>query len=128
MRVKDELYWQIRAFLRTFENDCKACLRDKSNCLTCRNARAVRLAKTMDAGQPEVAVISEGQFKHVRFMAEIFAKLVAAQRPLMAKEIKVKCSRSFKEWILKKMILLGRIEREPCGNNLYRYKTKGEKQ
>ena len=111
IEITTELHQQIRAFLRTFEDDCRNCMkRNLGYCDDCRATVAKRIAQRMDAGLP---IYRDVDTTLMTRMAKLYAVLKKTGRPMRSIDIDISdyCSRSLKEWTLQKMISLGKIQR-----------------
>lgn len=131
--LTQDLYIQIRSFLRTLENGCKTCLRRGIGvCDECDIKCAKALGDRMDAGIPNTDNIVDTSLKHR--MDIILSQMRKAKCPMLSVEIDMRgcCSKELKSWTLGKLISLGKIKREKNGHrnvySLVEWKENKEKQ
>jgi len=130
--LTQELYIQVRAFLRSIENGCNSCLRrNLGYCDDCDARMAKILGERMDAGVPKTTNLVDTSLTHR--MDVILSQMRKAKRPLRSVDIDTQdyCSKELKRWTLNKLISLGKIKRETDGYfhvySLVEGKTKKEK-
>ena len=111
---------RLMFFLSQFETDCKACLR-RWNCAECRNRDAVPLLDALrrhDGSRPQRPPEDNSLGARVK---SVLAQIRGSAAPLRAKDIRLNCSKSLKEWTLRSMIKRGTICRRPRTEYDYEY-------
>lgn len=114
--LTQELYSQVRAFLRSLAGECASCLRrNMGHCDNCYARMASVLGERMDFNSPpQTNALDYSQANRIKI---VLAQLRKAGRPLRADEIDLRdyCTKELKHRTLNKMISLGKIRREKRG-------------
>ena len=110
VHMTEELYTQIRAFLRAVAGNCSNCMRrNMGYCYECNSRMAKVLGERMDSRLPAVPQVDVS----IRHRTEIIlAQLRKARCPLRAVDIDTSdyCSKELKHWTLNKLISQGLIK------------------
>jgi len=114
--MTEEFKRDVRAFLRSLAGECANCFRrNQGYCESCYSRRAKILLERLDANaRPDPALRCD----IVSRMARIAAIMKKARRPLLSVEIDMSKygSKSSKEFTLRTMMRLGKIDRTPTGD------------
>lgn len=121
------------AFLRTFAERCKSCLRrNPDNCFDCPARAAKNIIVTYDQESSNALPILDYSLAAREKM--IIEALAKADKPLAAHDINLHdyCTRQLKHWTLKRLMRLGFIVRieiaDDSGKTHFGYTLKEHKQ
>jgi len=115
--MTEEFKRDIRAFLRSLAGECANCFRrNQGYCESCYSSRAKVLLQRLDVDDPVDNPALRCDI--VSRMVRIAAILKKARRPLLSVEIDMADygTRSKKEFTLRTMMKLGKIDRKPVGD------------
>lgn len=114
MTINDELFSMVCAFVKTMSATCRSCLRPKTACDECDLRACRRLERSLAEAKLPINRRSRMLPPSFEERSEFYLELIrAAGHGLTSRQIDPgshHCSRSLKNWTLRRMVELGMLK------------------